>query len=159
MTGQTFIVEVIPPSKWKWEPAFQEALLNWLRELRRMPGTGQVTLIERALHFEAHRGRSMPASPGAALRATVRSLNERVRVLRRAPSVLNKHVAPGARVQGTTTHRARSLVSLGAGPLAGLTARTYFTRRYGMMHQLHALASYCEGQWAAKIGQGQGFHL
>ena len=44
-------------------------------------------------------------------------------------------------------------------PEAGLTARLYFTRRYDMMHQLQALASYCEERWAVKIGQGQGFRI
>ena len=54
------------------------------------------------------------------------------------------------------TLKARSLVPLRAGPLTGLTARPYFTRRYDMMHRLQALAGYCKERWAAKIGQGLG---
>ena len=41
--------------------------------------------------------------------------------------------------------------------VSGLTARAYFTRKHDMMHQLRALATYCEERWATKIGQGLGF--
>ena len=51
------------------------------------------------------------------------------------------------------TLKARSLVLLGAGPLAGLAARAYFTRRYDLMRQLQALASYGKERGAAEIGQ------
>ena len=62
--GHTFTINAIPPSNWRWGPAFQEALLGWLRELQWMPGLGPVPCVEPALDFEAHSGRSMPASPG-----------------------------------------------------------------------------------------------
>ena len=124
-----------------------------------MPGLGQVTFIELAIDCETHSGRSMPALPGAELQAIALSLHERARLLRTALSVLNKHVATGALVQGTMTLKARSLVPLGADPLAGLTARPYFTRRNAMMCQLQALASCCDERWAAKIGQGLGFRI
>ena len=58
------------------------------------------------------------------------------------PLVLQGHVATEALVQGTMRLKARSLVPLGAGPLAGLTARPYFTRRHDMLQQLQALATY-----------------
>ena len=74
-------------------------------------------------------------------------------MLRTALSVLQRHVATGTLV-GTMTLKARSLVPLGAGPLAGLTARPYFTRRHDMQQQLQALATYCEERWVTKIGQG-----
>ena len=79
-------------------------------------------------------------------------------MLRTALSVLQRHVATGA-LLGTMTIKARSLVPLGAGPLAGLTARPYFTRRHDMQRQLQALAAYCEERWVTKIGQGPSFQV
>ena len=133
------------------------ALLSWLRELQWEPGLGQVTFAELVLDFEAHSGRAMPASPGAELQSIVLSLHERAQVLRTALSVLQRHVVSGTLVQRTMTLKARSLVPLGAGPLAGLTARPYFTRRQDMRVQLQALATYCEERWVNKIGQGLSF--
>ena len=79
----------------------------------------------------------MPVTPGAELQSIVLlSLHERARVLRTALSILQRHMATGAVVQGTMTLKGRSLVPLGAGPPAGLTARPYFTRRHDMQQQL-----------------------
>ena len=77
--------------------------------------------------------RAMPASPGSELQSIVLSLHERARVLRTAISVLRRHMVTGTLVQGTMTLKARSLVPLGVGPLAGFTARLYFTRRRDML--------------------------
>ena len=63
-----FVMGDVPSSEWRWEPAFREALLSWLRELQWEPGMGQVTFVELALDFEAHSGRAMPASPGGSCR-------------------------------------------------------------------------------------------
>ena len=71
-----FVIGDVPNAEWRWEPAFREALLGWLRELQWEPGMGQVTFVELALDFEAHSGRAMPASPGAELQAVVLSLHE-----------------------------------------------------------------------------------
>ena len=102
----------------------------------------------------------MPVSPGAELQSILLlSLHERARVLRTALSILQRHVATGALVQGTMMLKARSLVPFGAGPLARLTARPYFTRRHDMQQQLQALATYCEERWVTKIGQGPGFQV
>ena len=128
-----FEVGLIPPSKWKWEPAFQVALMDRLRELQWMPGKGSVTFIELALDFEAHSGSAMPAAPSAELESIVLSLHEKARVLRTALAVLQKHLRSGTLVPGSMTLKARSLVPLGAGPLAGLTSRLYFTRRSDML--------------------------
>ena len=94
---------------------------------------------ELVLDFEAHLGRAMPASRGAELHSIVLSLHERARLLRTALLVLQRHVASGTLVQGTMTLKARSLVPLAAGPLAGLTAGPYFTRRQDM--RVQALAT------------------
>ena len=113
-----------------------------------------MTLVELALDFEAHSGRVMPASPGSELQSVVLSLRERARVLRTALSVLQRRVVTGAPVQGRLTPKARSLVPLGAGPLAGHPARPYFTRRQALRVQLQAPATYCQERWVTKIGQG-----
>ena len=69
--GAMFTINDILPYKWRWEPAFRDALLSWLRELQWEPGLGQVTFVELALDFQAHAGRAMPASPGAELQSIV----------------------------------------------------------------------------------------
>ena len=55
--------------------------------------------------------------------AHVVSLHERTRVLQMAMAVLSKYVVSGNLYKGGMTNRARSLVPLGAGVMAGLTAR------------------------------------
>ena len=124
-----------------------------------MPGKGCVTFIELALDFEAHSGKAMPAAPSAELESIVLSLHERARVLRTALAVLQKNLKSGTLVPGTMTLKARSLVPLGAGPLAGLTSRPYFTRRSDMLQQLRSLAEYSEQRWTSKIRAGVSFNV
>ena len=57
------------------------------------------------------------------------------------------------------TLKTRSLVPLGAGPLAGPTSRPYFTRRSDMLQQLRSLAEYSEQRWTSKIRAGVSFNV
>ena len=101
--------------------------------------------------FEATAKRALPAAPASRLCAQVLSLHERARVLRMAMTVLSKHVVSGTLYKGGMTCRARSLVSLGAGVMAGLTARPYFASGVEMSVQLRALKAYCEERHAAHM--------
>ena len=85
--------------------------------------------MQLALVFEAHSGRTLPASTSAVLKAEVMSLHERARVLGVVLSILQKHVVQGSLLCSEMTSRANSLVPMGAGLIFGLTALPYFTRR------------------------------
>ena len=140
----------IPPKQWRWDPAFKECLVAWLRDLQWQEHEGSVSFLELALGFEAHSGRAMPAAQGHDLQGISLSLHERGQVLRSALAVLEKHVVQGVVAPGPMVARCRSLVPMGAGLMAGLRCRPYFTRRDEMIRQLDGLRGYCERRMVAR---------
>ena len=56
----------IQPKHWRWDPAFKECLVAWLRDLQWQEHDGSVSFLELALDFEAHSGRALPAAQGHA---------------------------------------------------------------------------------------------
>ena len=66
-------------------------------------------------------------------------------------SKLSKHVVSHALYKGGMINRARSLVPLRAGVMAGLTARPYFASRAEMGVQLKGLKAYCEERHAKRM--------
>ena len=109
------------------------------------------TFVELALDFEATSMQALPAAPASKLCAQVLSLHERARVLRMAMTVLSKHVVSGDLYKGGMINRARLLVPLGAGVMAGLTTRPYFASRAEMSVQLKGLKAYCEERHAKRM--------
>ena len=146
------MVRYPPRTVWKWELSFKEDLVRWLAQLQ-WTAHGHVTFVELALDYEATTMRAPPAAHASRLCAQVLSLHERARVLRVAMTVLSKHVVSGALYRGGMTCRVRSLVPLGAGAMAGLTARPYFASRAEMSVRLKALKTYCE-EARAQHGSG-----
>ena len=53
--GPTFTINDIPPSKWRWEMAFRDALLSWLQELQWVPGMGPSNWPWTLRHTRAER--------------------------------------------------------------------------------------------------------
>ena len=150
VTRQPLVVRDPPSGEWKWELSFKEDMVRWLAQLQ-WTTQGHVTFVELALDFEATAARALPAAPASRLCGQVLSLHERARVLRVAMTVLSRHVTSGVLYQGGMTCRASSLVPLGAGVMAGLTARPYFASRVEMSMQLRALKAYCEERHAARM--------
>ena len=77
-----------PLARWTWERDFAEALVRWASALQWVPGSGQVTYAELALHFESHSNRALPTGPGHRHARQVLSLRERARVLREVADLL-----------------------------------------------------------------------
>ena len=70
--------------------------------------------------------------------------------MRSALAVLEKHVVQGVVALGPMVARCCSLVPMGAGLMAGLRCRPYFTWRDEMIRQLDGLRGYCERRMVAR---------
>ena len=124
--------------------------MAWLQDLQWQEHDGCASFLELALDFEAHLGRAMPAAQGHDLQGISLSLHERGRVLRSALAVLEKHVVQGVVAPGPMVVCCRSLVPMGAGLMAGLRCRPYFTQRDEMIRQLDGLWGYCKRRMVAR---------
>ena len=112
----------VPPD-WRWPRDYIHDLVRWARALARDPGPAEVSWAEVALDYEAFVGRALPASPDHRVRGTRLPLGERAQVLRKAVGLAERHLAAGVLLSGAPLGRCRSLLPLGGGVCAGLSAR------------------------------------
>ena len=140
-----------PLAGWPWERGFAEALVRWASALQWVPGSGQVTYTELAVHFESHSNRALPATPGHRHARQVLSLRQRARVLREAADLLQPLLAGGTLLEGCFRWMCASLVPLGGFHSLGCTERPVFACRPDMRQHMQEVQQHCLELWTHRL--------